>query len=543
MVKRKQTSDLRTGSLNMSVHKYPSIPLLKSTSALHWGYENVQPFFPPVEKLFKTTDLENVSEYGIHFDNEIASVVSPSEIRTSTGETIQVHRKSTMILSPFNWMQNEYSNLILPTTQEQAKITVEKIQSSNNAAYVGALISAVFSKSGFPNFPKVYGLLCGISKSHKIDISDDYEELCERSWFSGNIGKLFEIELNSDAETPSVFKHTRTAKHRLELGEDIVLDDVKEVSGADVSDTLPAEMKRMFHEEEEEADDMSDCSSVSTSYLFAAHSCDCSEYSDDDEAEEDEESFAWAKFTDVPVQVTIMEKCEGTLYQLFIQYPEPDKQLAWISQVMFTLAYAQRNFSFIHNDLHGNNIMYVKTDLEHINYNCGGTIFRIPTYGFIMKMIDFERSFISVKLNGMKEPKMFTSDHFAEEEEAGGQYNCEPFYNSKYPVVKANPSFDLVRLATSMFWDIFPKGPEYEEYKTLPLFNLFIKWLTLPDGSSILFGKTIVRHDRYHGFNLYKAITRHCKDTAVPRKEVLVLKKFYEVTSVPSGEKVYAIDF
>jgi hypothetical protein len=158
-------------------------------------------------------------------------------------------------------------------------------------------------------------------------------------------------------------------------------------------------------------------------------------------------------------------------------------------------------------------------------------------------MIDFERSFISVKLNGMKEPKMFTSDHFAEEEEAGGQYNCEPFYNSKYPVVKANPSFDLVRLATSMFWDIFPKGPDYEEYKTLPLFNLFIKWLTLPDGSSILFGKTIVRHDRYHGFNLYKAITRHCKDTAVPRKEVLDLKKFYEVTSVPSGEKVYAIDF
>jgi hypothetical protein len=67
--------------------------------------------------------------------------------------------------------------------------------------------------------------------------------------------------------------------------------------------------------------------------------------------------------------------------------------------------------------------------------------------------------------------------------------------------------------------------------------------LTLPDGSSILFGKTNVKHDRFHGFNLYKAITRQCKDTAVPRKEVLELKELYEVNSVPLGEKVHAIDF
>jgi hypothetical protein len=542
MVKRKQTSDLRTGTFNMTVHKYSSMPLLRTSSSLHWGYEHVQPFFPPVERLFKTQDLENVSEYGIHFDNEVVSVVSSTEIRTSTGETVEVHRKSTMILSPFSWMQNEYSSLILPTTQEQSKITSEKIQTPNNAAYVGALISAVFSKTGFPNFPKVYGLLNAISKFHKIDISDDYEELCERSWFSANIGKLFEIELDNSNESPSAFKHTRTAKNRIELGEDIMLEDVEEVSGVG-GDSLPAEIKHMFHETEEDSENMSDCSSVSTSYLFHAHSCDCSEYSDDETEDEEESSFAWAKFTDVPIQVTIMEKCEGTLYGLFTKFPEPQKQIAWISQVIFTLAYAQRNFSFVHNDLHGNNIMYIKTDLEYINYNCGGTIYRIPTYGYLMKLIDFERSVLSVKLNGMKEPKIFMSDHFSQEEEAGGQYNCEPFYNSKFPTVKPNPSFDLVRLATSMFWDIFPEGPDHADYKEQPLFNLFIKWLTLSDKSSILFGSTNVKHDRYHGFNLYKAIARHCKDTAVPRKEILELKKLYEVTSVPQGEKVHAVDF
>jgi hypothetical protein len=546
MVKRKQTSDLRTGTINMSVHKYSSIPLLKSTASLHWGYDNVQPFFPPVEKLFKTEELESVTEYGIHFDNELVSVVSPTEIRTTTGETVEVHRKSTMILSPFNCMQNKYSSLILPTTQEQSQSTTEKVQSFNNAAYVGALISSVFSNTGFPNFPIVYGVLSGLSKVHKIDISDDYEELCERPWFSNSIGKHFDIELDNDTESPSVFKHTRTAKHRLELGDDIVLEDVTELEPTEqIPDIAPAELKHMFSENDGIDDNTSDSSSVSTSYLFSTHSCDCSELEmEDDEDDEDTDTpFAWAKFTNVPVQVTIMQKCEGTLYTLFTQFPDPTKHIAWISQVMFTLAYAQRNFSFIHNDLHGNNIMYVKTDLEHINYNCGGILYRVPTFGYIMKLIDFERSIISVKLNGMKEPKHFMSDHFSIDEEAGGQYNCEPFYNSKYPVVKPNPSFDLVRLATSMFWDIFPEGPDHAEYKEQYVFKLFMKWLTLPDNSSILFGKTNIKHDRYHGFNLYKAITRHCKDTAVPRKEVLELKVLYEVPTVPSGEYVHAIDF
>jgi hypothetical protein len=543
MVKRKQpTSELRTGTVNMGVHRYPTIPLLRTTASSHWGYEAVQPFFPPVEKLFKTEDLEGVSEYGIHFDNEIVSVVSPKEIRTSTGDTIEVHRKSTMILSYFNWMQNRYANLILPTTQEQSNLTIDKIQSSNNAAYVGALISSVFSKTGFPNFPKVYGVLTCISASHKIDISDDYEDLCERSWFSNNIGKLFDIELDNQLEGESVFKHTRTAKHRLELGDDATLGDVPELETT-VADVLPSEIKNVFNENEEMSDDSSDSSSVSTSYLFSTHSCDCSESSEDEDEDDDGSAFAWAKFTNVPVQVTIMEKCEGTLYQLFTQNSEPEKHIAWVSQVIFSLAFAQRNFSFIHNDLHGNNIMYVKTDLEFINYNCGGVIYRVPTYGYLIKLIDFERSILTVRLTGMKEPKMFMSDHFDLEEEAGGQYNCEPFYNAKYPMIKPNPSFDLVRLATSMFWDIFPEGPDHAKYKEQPLFKLFIKWLTLPDSSSILFGKTNIKHDRYHGFNLYKAITRHCKDTAVPRKEILELKELYEVASVPTGEHVHGIDF
>jgi len=131
------------------------------------------------------------------------------------------------------------------------------------------------------------------------------------------------------------------------------------------------------------------------------------------------------------------------------------------------------------------------------------------------------------------------SDHFHIDEEAGGQYNYGDYYHSKYPEMKPNPSFDLCRFATSMFWDLFPEGPEHPDYKNLILFQLFMKWLTV-DGKSLLFSDD-EQHDRYHGFHLYKAIARYCKD-AIPRKEVLAVKSLYEVSSVPEGNTVLLID-
>jgi hypothetical protein len=58
-----------------------------------------------------------------------------------------------------------------------------------------------------------------------------------------------------------------------------------------------------------------------------------------------------------------------------------------------------------------------------------------------------------------------------------------------------------------------------------------------------MFGKKDSKHDRFHGFDLYKAIARYCKDTAVPRKEIVSLKPKYEVQSIPLGASVCSIDF
>ena len=167
--------------------------------------------------------------------------------------------------------------------------------------------------------------------------------------------------------------------------------------------------------------------------------------------EEEDDSFVWALFKNVPVQLTIMEKLDGTLYDLFTSYPDPHKQYVWLIQVIFALAYAQRNFGFIHNDLHGNNIMFQSTTKEYFYYMHNSIKYKVPTYGYLIKIIDFDRGIGYVKLPTMKEPRLFMSDQFAAEEEAGGQYNCEPFYKDKYPIIKPNYSFDLVRLATSLY--------------------------------------------------------------------------------------------
>ena len=138
----------------------------------------------------------------------------------------------------------------------------------------------------------------------------------------------------------------------------------------------------------------------------------------------------------------------------------------------------------------------------------------------------------------MKEPRFFLSSQFKNDEEAAGQYNIEPFFTNTHARIPLNPSFDLARFASSMFWDMFPEGPVQES--THPLFELFKHWTTLPDGSSVIFRKKGDNHDRYHGFDLYKAITRYLKESAVPRRELAKFSQ-YIVTPAPFVTNVLVI--
>jgi hypothetical protein len=554
MSKRRQT-ELKATPVNLSVHRWKEISSLRAQAHAKWNIHSIQPFFPTLQLLFKTDQLEFVQEYGLRFDEEIVSIIEPNLIQTSLHNTRPVHLKTSMLLSPFKWMEGEYGVEVgLPTTREQSQIISSKIQNYHNSSYVGSLIAGVLSQSKCQHFPKVYGIFSGFSKSHTINISDDYEDLSERSWFVKNIGKTFQLKLADEIKNnpTTEFNHTRKSKYQLHLGEDTELAGINELETTNTYASIGDIQKIFQNEESEDSENMSDSSSVSTSYIFEVRSAD-SESEIDEEAEDvdDEDSeqlddlneeFAWATFTNVPIQTTIMEKCEDTLFNLLMSDSDTNKHLAWITQVIFALAFAQRNFGFVHNDLHANNVMYVKTDEEFLNYNCNGVFYKVPTYGYLIKIIDFERGLMSIRVQGMKDSKFVMSDHFSISEEAGGQYNYEPFYNPKFPEIKPCPSFDLVRLATSFFWDLFPEGPYHEEYKTNVLFNMFIRWLTKDDGSSLMFGKKDPRVERYQGFMTYKVIARHCRDSAIPRKEAEGLKSIYGVESLPFGATWLNID-
>lgn len=536
----KPTPDLRTSVVPLEVHKISNIQTIKDGAEKWWNIRRVQALFPSMEQLFKLETIKTPYLYGLKTRNQIQTVSGPTTAYIN-GMEVEVHRKTTMILPAYRCMRGDFGTSGLPCEKEMAEEEHHRIHSPHNAAYVGALANIILSESGCIHFPEVYGTFTGIASKHSIDISDDYEDLADRPWFLQNLGHFFDLKLRSiEAEEE---------KPKIELGENIEIEAEELTPIGGPTSNVPAPLDEDSSDiSEDDIEDDSDLASTSTGYIFGVKTC--SSDGDDHEdgigfQDEDCETFAEAIFHDVPVQTTVMQKCKGTFYELLKNNPEPHKRVAWLAQIVFALAYAQRNYGLVHNDLHVNNVMYVHTTKEYLYYNVAGRNYKVPTYGCIMKIIDFDRATFSVKLTGMRDARFFMSDQFDQNEEAGGQYNVEPFYNSKFAEVKPNASFDLVRLATSVFWDCFPKGPLHEEYKTDPLFKIVMDWTTLPDGSSVLFRNLAEddTHERYRGFHLYKAIARYCKGTAVPKTQIEKLASPYlNQEKTPANETCLLID-
>jgi serine/threonine protein kinase len=223
---------------------------------------------------------------------------------------------------------------------------------------------------------------------------------------------------------------------------------------------------------------------------------DETEYTDcsDDDFDEDEEETMFAYLHNFPVQLIFQEKCFGTFDELLMNKKISSKEIiASLFQITIILATYQKLFNFTHNDLHTNNIMYVKTDIEHIEYKLNNTIYRIPTYGRIFKLIDFGRAIY--QFNGHQ----FCSDSFAENGDANSQSTCEPSLNPKKPRIDPNPSFDLCRLGCSLY--DFTMDTDSKELKTL-----VDEWCEDDYGKNILYKSS--GEERYPGFKLYKMIAR-----------------------------------
>jgi len=173
----------------------------------------------------------------------------------------------------------------------------------------------------------------------------------------------------------------------------------------------------------------------------------------------------------------------------------------------------QQSFNFTHNDLHTNNVMYIKTNKKFIYYCYKKKYYKVPTFGRLFKIIDFGRSIYKFK------GKIFCSDSFKNGNDAATQYNTEPYFNDKKPRIEPNYSFDLCRLACSIFDYLIDDIEEIknETYKQDPIKKLIVEWCLDDKGINILYKNNGA--DRYPDFKLYKMISR-CVHNHTPQAQL-----------------------
>ena len=117
----------------------------------------------------------------------------------------------------------------------------------------------------------------------------------------------------------------------------------------------------------------SEAEAVGEAVAVAVGEAEAAEEDDTQWEDEDDDSFEEeiinATIPQFPVQVICMEYCENTFDDLILSTDLKEEE--WLSafmQIIMILITYQKSFSFTHNDLHSNNVMYNYTDKKYIYY-------------------------------------------------------------------------------------------------------------------------------------------------------------------------------
>jgi len=317
--------------------------------------------------------------------------------------------KSIPIVDPIQCINNNYNfvnhnNYHLPSNYNHN--TFQKINDINNTAYIDVFCSYLFGNLSYqkisPSFPLFYGSANGIG-DYNYDLSEDYMDIKNDKCFNENIDKGFQLEIYvSDSESDS------GSDSGSRSGSDSGSRSGSRSGSESESGSEPSEPKGF-----------DDCI---------------------------------AKIKKIPIQMLFIEKLEGTLEDLIDEKISEEVLLSCIFQVSFALTYLQKHFHFTHNDLHINNVMFSKTENKYLYYKYNNIYYRVPTHGYIFKIIDFGRVIFKFR------NKIFMNDVFSSHGEAGGQYT----YPSQIPFmiekdkehIGPNYHFDLCRLSMTILEEL-----------------------------------------------------------------------------------------
>ena len=482
--------------------------------------------YNPILSLFQYTTKENIQNTS--FNHKYHFLTLDTVLENSTDSTIPkpVFIKCSPLINPTKYLVGKYKNdtsiHALPSHYEKENYDVNaKIINRNNISYIDNFFSLLCSKllhqHNFLHGIDYYGSFLGIQKKFKTNISDDLEFLYSHSFFSENINKLYDVEnlpyqifSNGSRCNKEKIKLSSSPKHNLSVYSlpDVSLtspefDNITEV--VYTNDIVNSNKDENTSDSDDESDDSSDNSDVVNSddesddeEIIESSSEEEEDSDEDNNSNDEDDDNINAYIYNFPIQCICLEKCEGTFDDLLEKKLVNEKNsAAYLMQVIMILIVFQKTFSFTHNDLHTNNIMYINTDIEFLYYQYNSKIYKIPTFGKIFKIIDFGRGIYKFQNH------LFCSDSFAPGDDAATQYNFEPYYNRSKPIIEPNMSFDLCRLGCSIFDFIINSinDTNLNEFQ-----KTVIRWCTDDYGKNVLYKKN--GEERYPDFKLYKMIAR-----------------------------------
>jgi hypothetical protein len=486
--------------------------------------------------------------------------------------------------------ENLFNLPLLPIIERSKNVNSKMLCPNNSSYIDGLfsyLSGELIDSYNFINGVEYYGSFLGVKKNYECNITDDIDYISQNPFFKKYINKLFTLDAKY-MTNESYFKPLIKINHETNMIKSLSLKSINDELFEDVFDKSEFQSNHVFHElteitsknliihnkdiymntirsgssfssrttnttdnenegiETEEIENWNDIienpdydnseskdypeintnnkegETESTTELSENRSDDNTEStSDSDESDDSSEEEIFIDIHQFPVQLICMEKCDDTFDNLILNNELSEEE--WLSsfmQIIMILIIFQKSFHFTHNDLHTNNIMFNKTNLKHITYLYKDTYYKVPTFGRLFKIIDFGRSIYKFK------GKTFCSDSFDMNGDAAGQYNIEPYFNDKKPRLEPNSSFDLCRLACSIFDYLIDDINEIYNINNFPSFvKIVIEWCEDDNGVNLLYKKSGV--DRYPDFKLYKMIARHThKHTPDNQLEKQVFKNY-----------------
>ena len=547
-------------------------PMSKNLERIN-GFQDLQTFFPTLGKIYRLSK-HHVSHVWLDskwrmISLDISGTSGPCTLQVvpnidNSGESVPLpppleqpaYLKVTHLLDPIRWMKGRYSlpkHPGLPWHHKTWATAWNKLQDPWNQAYVEAMASYALGRlreEGLsPHFNNFYGAFCAQADIYRYNLTPDFGSMRQSRWFWGGLRKgLYSLKVVNTAKpdadttndsiiraflrepTPSEFDSEEESEEELtDAEEDESEEDNLETSEDESTEGESVQIQESATSGEGDLESLHSDSLDDIEYADGTmevakgnHSVSIDGHGPADDDFPLEDYQVYAEFREYPVMLIAVDKNEGTMDSLLENTGEvgavPGTQewelrwSAWLFQVIAALSCAQSMLGFTHNDLHTNNIVWTKTEEEWLYYkNRAGDIFKVPTFGKIFRIIDFGRAIFSI--NGSQ----FISDDFKAGNDAAGQYSFPPLHPRPRPedTVYPNPSFDLCRLAVSLFEALFPEAPaakkggkvlsSEEGLETIetesPLYNMLWSWMIDDDGRNVLIDPDM--DERYPDFDLY----------------------------------------